>query len=447
MDNISLTNFRCFRQTGTIPVKPLTVLVGENSTGKSSFLAALRLAWDFAYGLKPINFNEEPFLLGAFDQISHFRGGRGGRADKLSFAFESRARRGLRGRRSSRLDRSLPVYQEAEFSRHGSHPVISKQILRYADTQLTLILQDPAGPSKLEILSGDRKITRTLGGEDSNFRMAPEAPIDWRYVLFFLERLSGKPNAKDSPEALLGKEALEQLEEIAALSRFGNMQRPVALAPVRSRPQRTYNPISDTPLPEGEHVPMVLAKMYFADKDGWQKLKSAIDSFGAESGLFSSLEVKGLGRHESDPFQIRVRIEGPPSNLVDVGYGVSQVLPILVDALQSKRGTMFLLQQPEVHLHPKAQAALGSFLLRLSQEQSAKFVIETHSDFLLDRLRMQIRDSEDLDPEDVSILFFERDGVAVNIHPISIDSNGDLQNAPSTYRKFFLEEERRFLGL
>ncbi|MGH8581261.1 MAG: AAA family ATPase [Gammaproteobacteria bacterium] len=317
-------------------------------------------------------------------------------------------------------------------------------MLRYKDVHITATIPDGTGTPKLEIRSGNKRLNKTLDDATPFSRIAPEAPIDWMYVLFAFTQRGDSRTESDRLQSVL---ISDEIREIIQTSRFGGQMRPVAMAPVRSKPLRTYNPISDIPLPEGDHVPMVLAKTFFSDKSEWGRLKAAIDDFGEDSGLFTSLEIKGLGRHESDPFQIRVRIEGPPSNLVDVGYGISQVLPILVDALLSKRGSMFLLQQPEVHLHPRAQAALGTFMLKLAREQSAQLIVETHSDYLLDRLRMEIRDNEKASPGDVGILFFERNGVEVNVHSIDISENGNLNNAPESYRKFFLEEERRFLGV
>ena len=112
------------------------------------------------------------------------------------------------------------------------------------------------------------------------------------------------------------------------------------------------------------------------------------------------------------------RTKGPTRNLIDVGYGVSQVLPILTELFRDAATPMFLLQQPEVHLHPSAQAALGSLFCRIARRQR-QLVIETHSDHLLDRVRMDVRDgSSKLKPEDVSILFFERGDLDVRIHSL-----------------------------
>jgi predicted ATPase len=94
--------------------------------------------------------------------------------------------------------------------------------------------------------------------------------------------------------------------------------------------------------------------------------------------------------------QLQVKIAGSGINLVDVGYGVSQVLPIIVDAIREPPRSTFLLQQPEVHLHPRAQAELGSFLGALAKQQQKRFIIETHSDYMIDRIRMDIRDGKHL---------------------------------------------------
>jgi predicted ATPase len=160
------------------------------------------------------------------------------------------------------------------------------------------------------------------------------------------------------------------------------------------------------------------------------------------------IEVRRKGNKLTDPFQVLLRVSGPPMNLVDVGYGVSQVLPILVDSLMAVPGQMILMQQPEVHLHPKAQAELGSFIGLLAKQDKKRFVIETHSDYLIDRVRMDIRDGKGgLSPKDVQILYFERHGPEVEIHPLEIDSGGNILGAPKGYRKFFLVEEKRFLGM
>ena len=87
MDKITLKNFRCFRGEQTVRLAPLTLLVGENSTGKTSFMAMIRALWDIAYQQRTPDFKEEPYDLGSFDEIVHYRGKRGGRASSFEIGF------------------------------------------------------------------------------------------------------------------------------------------------------------------------------------------------------------------------------------------------------------------------------------------------------------------------------------------------------------------------
>ena len=245
------------------------------------------------------------------------------------------------------------------------------------------------------------------------------------------------------------------IEKIERLVRWGGMSfimdRPYASAPVRSKPHRTYDPARSSPDPEGDHVPMYLASLYFQNQAKWAAIKEKLENFGREAGLFDDISIKKLGRTESDPFQVQVRkysgrLKGPWRNLIDVGYGVSQVLPVLTELLRRNAPPMFLLQQPEVHLHPSAQAALGSLFCEVSRP-NRQLIIETHSDHILDRIRMDIRDGRGrLKPEDVSILFFERGDLDVTIHSLRLDEDGNVSNAPDSYRRFFMEEMTRSLG-
>ena len=228
--------------------------------------------------------------------------------------------------------------------------------------------------------------------------------------------------------------------------------RPYASAPVRSKPRRTYDPARPTRDPEGDYVPMYLAGKFFQNQKDWSKLKQRIEGFGRDAGLFDEISIKPLGKRESEPFQVQVRkfagsLKGPQRNVIDVGYGVSQVLPVITELLRDDAPPMFLLQQPEVHLHPTAQAALGSLFCQVAG-LNCQIVVETHSDHLLDRVRMDIRDGRShLKPDEVSILFFERGALDVHIHSLRLDGKGNVLGAPEGYRRFFMEETTRSLGL
>ena len=88
MDEITLANFRCFRDVQTVRLAPLTLLVGENSTGKTSFMALIRALWNVAYQGHVPDFKEGPYDLGSFDEIAHHMGSKGGRAEEFSAGFK-----------------------------------------------------------------------------------------------------------------------------------------------------------------------------------------------------------------------------------------------------------------------------------------------------------------------------------------------------------------------
>ena len=191
--------------------------------------------------------------------------------------------------------------------------------------------------------------------------------------------------------------------------------------------------------------------LYSQDEAKWNALRHALEEFGKDAGLFDEISVRQLGKNKNGPFQIQIRkfgdrTKGPQRNLIDVGYGVSQVLPVITELLRRDAPAMFLLQQPEVHLHPSAQAALGSLFCQVAPRR--RLIVETHSDHLLDRVRMDVRDgTTHLRPEDVSILFFERRDLDIRIHSLRLDKEGNVLDTPPSYRQFFMEETRRSLRL
>jgi hypothetical protein len=220
-----------------------------------------------------------------------------------------------------------------------------------------------------------------------------------------------------------------------------------ASAPVRIQPRRVYTPSELNAANVGEQVPLEMANLKLSSPDSWQKTKSQLNRFGQKSGLFEDIDVKRLGKTDSDPFQIQVKNQGPASNIVDVGYGVSQALPLLYPLYNNAEYDFFLLQQPEVHLHPKAQAEFGSLITSISVDNPLNnYVIETHSDFILDRIRSEVRRGS-IAAGDVAILLFRRKGLEVEILQLSLTEKGDVANFPDDYREFFLHEHARILGL
>ena len=432
MNKITLENFRCFRGKQEARLAPLTLLVGENSTGKTSFLALVRALWDAAFHKDIPNFKEEPYDLGSYDEVAHFRGGKNGLANQFEASFDF-------GQGSSALR------YEVAFEKSGTAPVPVKR--KFSRKDVWVELQTKKGKSVFRIGEPEEELEIPDFAKDIGGAMFYSAFFIFGIMQVVQSRLEGGSSN-------LSNENLELLNKLfRTLRTYRNKyRRPYASAPVRTKPFRTYNPAHPKQDSEGEHVPMYLADLYFRNNKEWKKLKGEIEKFGHASGLFDEISVRPLRSEITGPFQLQVRkfgnkSKGPQRNLVDVGYGVSQVLPVVTELLRPDASNMSLMQQPEVHLHPSAQAALGSLFCELAGA-GRQLVVETHSDHLLERVRLDIRDGKSkLKPEDVSILYFERKDIEVNIHSLGLDRNGNVLNAPPSYGKFFMEETKRSLKL
>jgi len=449
MKKIILENFRCFHGKLEIPLAPLTLLIGENSTGKSSFLAAIRLVWDMIIGQEEPDFNKIPFLLGSFDQIANFRGGRAGRAKSFtlgSVLSDQDIEEGLTKKKQSRCAQFIFTFEQK-----GASPQLTKYGIESQGYSILLeFFRDKTknGNNIIEVKkSHPLKITFKTPScnEIIDGPTFHSSRLFSRFGSYFInEIISSLKNIK--------RDDKKKLEDLARCILYlgGSDEEPSTLAPTRTNPLRTYDPKQELPKPTGEHIPMILSRIKATDKDSWIALKKELEEFGIKSGLFKHIDIRELGEPLVDPFQVRVNVEGPPVNLIDVGYGVSQILPILVEVLlNKKRGRMFLLQQPEIHLHPKAQAELGTLIGKLVKEFGLKFIIETHSDYILDRIRLEIRNKTKnfIDYKDFLILYFQRENSEVKIHSIKVDENGNIIKPPKGYRKFFLEEDKKYFGL
>jgi len=119
-------------------------------------------------------------------------------------------------------------------------------------------------------------------------------------------------------------------------------------------------------------------------------LHSALSFWIRHLKLADSLYVKDIAKR-LNLFEVDITGagRGTTANLADVGFGVSQVLPVLIQGLLTRSGGIYLVQQPEIHLHPDAQAGLADFFIYLAS-YGVITVVETHSEYLLLRLRRRL---------------------------------------------------------
>ena len=441
---IRLRDFRCFHQQQSARLAPLTLLVGENSTGKTSFLAAVQAVWDVAHGSGDPDFRKPPFDLGSFPEIVHSPGGRAGCAKSFGIGFtEAAPEEHLLDFDVTFEARDAAPAPVAISWRSGA---VSARRCPSDGEGARIVFESPDG--KWYCPAGGRyrsSAASWASGLPSGLRVAEPEPEPSRDTGHLQALSEGSPR-EPSPDDLAAFSFLS-----CQFARSPSEEAPFASAPNHPSPQRTYDPTKLSSDPWGADVPSRIASLQYQDKAEWAALKEKLDAFGRESGLFDDFSVKQLTRVEGGPFQLQVRKfakrgrKGPRRNLVDVGFGVSQVLPVLAALFRADGPPMFLLQQPELHLHPSAQAALGS-LFCPTAEAGRQLIIETHSDYIMNRIRLDVRDRRTkLRSEDVVLLYFERDDMDVRIHPIRFDEDGNVRDAPPNYRRFFTDELNRSL--
>ena len=233
------------------------------------------------------------------------------------------------------------------------------------------------------------------------------------------------------------------IDEREAKAPYPFMSHFVELAPIRTKPKRTYDAPQTEFSPEGEHTPYIIKKR-LTSKTLAANFQKFLEQAGQSSGLFKSISVKPYGRGPQAPFEMKIVLGNTSLGLENVGYGVSQALPVLVEMFVRPKRTAFTIQQPEVHLHPKAQATFGDLIAELARSDEKKFFVETHSDFTIDRFRLNVRRNG---PISSQLLFFERDESGNHVRPIPIVENGDLSSEqPDAYRSFFYNESLALLS-
>ena len=427
-----LKDVRCFEGRNEFNIRPLTFLVGENSTGKSTALGCFQYLSNFAAGREEgIDFNIEPYQMGAFADISRKTRSLA-ESFELGFEYENR--------------QHILTFVARE---DGSEPVVQQIKNIFEDGEIIIKIEKTKNGKSFDQkekinIEQPEKNKFILSIKDSSRLNIDPYLSDIRFMLVMIERKVQDIKISSAYKNLIGY--LEKLEKREDVERFlyGSFlrNRTYSFAPIRSKPERTYNPLKETASPEGGEMPMVLMNLSKSNEKEWIQLKNRLEDFGKSSGLFTAIGVRKLGRSTNDPFQLQIKVRGPKGNLMDVGYGISQILPIVLRILTGDG--RFLLQQPEVHLHPKGQAELTSLLVDLTKSERY-FIVETHSDAMIDRARIEIMNKR-LNPEDVSLIYLEPSGNKVKVHNISFDKQANMLDVPRSYRDFFLKEGDKLLG-
>lgn len=419
INRVRLRNFRCFEDSGEIDLAPLTLIFGRNNTGKSSILQSLLLLRQTidtpTYGERLILRGPLYFAGNYHDLIHKHRS-----SSHLKFTYWLSP------------DREEPESRlELEFlSDEPQPPRLAR--LRVESKGLDFLEirrgRGRGGPFELQI--GDL----SMGGEsDANFRFA----VNRFFPLIGDEpRRQGRPSQRRERSRSLARSVLEAFERSLLGIR--------AVGAFREEPARRYEH-------QGRASEIV-------DLHGRSTIQALIDDSTRRGRLRGSL-IEGVnewllsvGRVRLMPFkrisatarlfEVRLRDtdSGRWANFADVGFGIGQALPVIVEGLRTAPGGTFIVQEPEIHLHPDAQLAMADFLVWLG-ESGRKVIVETHSEALLLRFRHAVlRASKRASfpaPEDVCVLYVDkrRTGQS-NVTRLSVDALGQVSSWP----RGFMEE-------
>lgn len=219
---------------------------------------------------------------------------------------------------------------------------------------------------------------------------------------------------------------LPEFAEIAATAGSllrDTLDRTIYLGPLREYPERHYifsgNVVSDVGK-SGKFMP----DMLFSNRGVLKKLNDWLTRFQIGYKLTAKTVIDP---DVKDVFTLRLTdlTTGVSVSPLDVGFGISQVLPIIVQGVVA-RNRIILVEQPEIHLHPALQAELGSFFADcISSKQGNQFIIETHSEHLILRLQRLVREKV-LKPEDISVVYVCRGQNGATATRLRLDERGDF---------------------
>ena len=409
-------------------LRSMNFLVGENSSGKSSFLQLIEIIDSplYLFFLKICGI--VPGIDTAFDVCS-----------RLSGTKETTVGYFLKRKPKKSDPDSESEKEEVHFGKLTTYKMVDD---RMQLTRLTILsgnkvvrLKRSQGKisSKIADFMYDESLSHTENASeferlhlDRKLRFRTEREVNWSEVqehavwMNTLQSVEFREFGEDGGDFLQAGSPLNCLQ-------YG---------PLRGKTRRLNHGLKNDFSSTGEHFPYLIKSAISDSSD----LYSTIEKFGQDSGLFDGISIASVKTEVKDkPFAVQIRKADSYFYLDELGFGVGQILPIIADIALSSKRHAFLIQQPELHLHPKAQASLGDVFLKAS-EAGGMLVVETHSDFIIDRFRLRHKQSEDA-PR-AQIIYFESDeGARKNqAYEIEFQSDGSLADVPIGYRKFFVNE-------
>lgn len=432
LNSMQIKNFKGWKDTGHIRLAPLTVIFGANSAGKSSLghlLLALKQTTQSNDNKRSLHLGDDKSMidLGTFKECLHNHD----LTQPLSFQLEWQTNVEIKNPLDKKVYTGDNIILDVEFTPtqneqpHVSH--LEYKIQKDSKQILNLRYTNPVGgKAKLDCLP--LKLVRTNG------RAWPlEDPVKFY-------RISDQSRSRFQNADFLADLALET-ETI-----FSKLQ---YLGPLREHPKRTYMWSGETPENVGQKGELAIAALLAAVGQG-RKLNrgpgrtiATFEQFIAhwlkDLGIIHDFAVKPVakGRKEYEVL-LKTHQKSSEVKITDVGFGVSQVLPALIQAFYCEPGSTVWMEQPEIHLHPQVQAVLADVFISAVQacengkKRNAQLIIESHSEHFLNRLQRRVAEGI-ISPDDVAVYFCKRSVDKTELEPLKLNMFGEIENWPENF--------------
>ncbi len=432
--SILLDNFKSWRQVGPVRLAPLTGLFGTNSSGKTSlmqFLLMLRQTAESPDRNLVLELGDTRSLveLGTFRDVVHqhdvaqiLRWGLSWRLREPLSVVDPGARRSV-SLTGDAIEFSASVRWDKNGSSASGRMTVASMAYRFADAEFGMRpLTDH--PGEYELFSAHKR--------------------------FNFKRVKGRAWNLPQPAKCYGfpDQVRAYFQNAAFLSDFELAFERLAaslfyLGPLREYPKREYAWGGSQPTDVGRRGERVVEAL-LASRDqgvlysfGQGKKRKTLDEVVAmwlkELGLIDTFEVRPIVSG-GKLFQVWVRRQPGAQEvlLTDVGFGVSQILPVIALCYYAPEGATVLLEQPEIHLHPSVQAGLADVLIDVVKTRSVQIVVESHSEHLLRRLQRRIAE-EKLLPMDTALYFCGIEAGVSHLTELNVDPYGNITNWPEGF--------------
>ncbi|BBY67773.1 DUF3696 domain-containing protein [Mycolicibacterium helvum] len=455
LTRLELANFKSWRDTGRIELAPVTAFFGANSSGKTSILQSLLM---LRQTVENPDRNQTLALsgladLGTYQDIIY--GHREESPLRLFLKWQSeepvevfniieRARK-----KSSVVEVSNELSLNAEIDIRSTQANVREMTYAVGDTTFSMIRK---ADNEYELMSNRYEFKRTQG-------RAWPLPHPNKFYSFPDQVRLYYQNASFLSEIEFG------FETACRNIRY--------LGPLREDPRREYIFSGGAPRDVGTRgelsINALIASRISERKisRGWTgpnhnrrlrriPIEQVIAQWLSELGLISSFELESLDdRGTLYRVSVRQRPRSTPVLLTDVGFGVSQVLPVLVLLAYAQSGDTLILEQPEIHLHPAVQSGLADIILETALTRNIQVILESHSEHLLTRLQRRIAESHfghhlRVKSTDVALYFCKQVEGESTLDQLEVDLFGNIANWPEEFfgdpladRIAMLEAERR----